>query len=475
MASALTFSGLGSGIDFSKITEAILAERSRPLNQLQAKKDSLTNRNTALKSLNGLLISLKEAAKALTDQNLGSNRSATSTASNYVSATATSAATNGTINVEVTRLATKYAEASTAFNSTTASFLTSDGGGGFQTATFELKKGGSSFETPKTFTINASENTLEKLRDKINAADAGVTAAIVNVASSGTPQYKLVLNSKETGSANRIELVETSATGAGATLNMGSINPVGPVPDHSTLDASLKVNGLSISRSTNSVTDAITGVTFNLAGVGSANITVSNDTVSITNKLNAFAKAYNDVQDFIANQYKTGTGGKPSGVLAGDPTLRAIQEQVRSIVTKDSTDNGGAFKSLAEIGIGRDSSGRMSIDNAILSEKLDKSLSDLQALLSGKTTDKKGIAHSLETTFNTLSDSISGVVQTAINGNTNSINSLEKSINAQLDRMAALKKSLTIQFGAAEKAISQLNGQGSSLSNIMKSLEPKSS
>jgi flagellar hook-associated protein 2 len=460
-----TISGLGSGINFSQITEAIIAQRSRPINQMTTQRATLDSRVSALKDLNAKLIALTEAARALTDQTLGTGRVASSSATDIVAATSASTAALGTLSVNVTRLATSFSQASRSYASASTAVLA----GGATSATFELRKGGASSGT--AITIDSSNNSLEGLRDAINAAGAGVTATIVDLNGDGT-QNQLVLTSAETGAQGRVELVETTGTGTGADLNLRSLNPPGST-DYSLLDAAVTVNGLTITRPTNTISDAVSGLTLELKAAGQATVTVAGDTKTLGDKVSAFVDAYNAVQDFIAGQYALDVNGKPKGVLAGDPTLRTAQEQLRAAVSGSSTANGGAFSNLTEIGIGRDASGKLTLDQAKLDDKLKSSFSDVRALFSGLTAGQTGLANSIYAASNSLSDSISGTVQTAIKGYTDSIRRLDDSIAAQQDRIDQLRDSLTRQFAAVDAAIGQLNNQGTALSNIIKSLQPR--
>jgi flagellar hook-associated protein 2 len=464
MAGAISFSGLGSGLDFSKLVEAAVADRMRPVARLQAKGAELTKRGDALKQLNGKLAVLTEAAKALTNQDAGTGRVSLSSDTKVVTTTNTSAAATGTINLSVTRLAAGLTQASRAYASTSGAVLA----GGAPEATFELRKGGAA--TGTAITINSANNTLTGLRDAINAANAGVSAAVVDVDGRGT-QFKLVLSSNETGAAGRVELVETTATGTAADVALTSLNVTGG--DFTQLDASLSVNGLAITRSSNTISDAVTGVTFSLKGAGAASVSVTSNSSDVTQKLQAFVAAYNDVQDFVAAQYKTDGGGRPTGVLAGDPTLRSVQQQLREAVGGSSTANGGAFTNLTQIGVGRDGNGKLTLDTAALGEKLTSSLADVKALLAGKTASDKGLANSIHDAYSRLSDTVSGTVQTAITGYQSSVRNIDKSISDQVSRIEVLRQSLSRQFAAADAAINQLNGQGSSLTNILDSLKPK--
>ncbi len=454
-----SFSGLGSGIDFSQLTDSIVAEKSRPISQLQSRGTQIGKINDAFKQLNAKLATLTEAVNALTNKELGKGRQASSSATDKVIPTATATAATGTYTVAVTRLATNFSQASRVYTAASDAVLA----GGATTATFELRLGNAT--TGTAITITSGNNSVTGLRDAINAANAGVTAAIVDTNGSGT-QNKLVINSTATGTTGRVQLVETTATGTGADLALASLNPPGATVDFSDLDASFAVNGLALTRSSNTVADAVTGVTFNLLSSGNSTIKVTANTSELENKIKSFVTAYNDVQDFIAGQYTKDATGRPSGLLAGDATLRSIQTQLRSTVGSSFAENGGTLSNLTQVGIGRDANGKLTIDNTVLSQSLASSFTDTRALFSGSSSTHTGLANKFHSAFKGLSDDVTGVVKNAITGNENSIKALNKSIGDQLARISALRQSLTRQFAAADAAINQLNSQGTSLTNL---------
>ncbi len=464
MASSVNFSGLGSGIDFGVVRDAIIAQRSKPVTLLQNKVSSFSNRIDALKQLNASLAVLTTAAEALTVRDLGAGRTATPVNTAVATASAASSAGLGNYNLNITRLASNLAQASRSFSSTSDPILA----GGATAATFELRQGGSA--TGTAITIDSSNNSLAGLRDAINAANAGVTASIIDVNGDGTGQ-ELVLNSATTGASGRVELVETTSTGTLTDLNIRSLNP--PDGDFTKLDASLSVNGLGIIRATNTISDAIAGVTLNLKTTGTTNVAVTEST-DIEAKINSFVTAYNAVQSLIAKQYSKDASGHPTGVLAGDSTLRSAQTQVRDALGAVSDTNGGAFTSLAEIGVAADNNGVLSLDSAVFNAKLKSNPDDVKALLYGKTVSDQGVFQKFDVASKGLSDSISGSVQTAIVGYQTSITSLNSTITDRLAALDRLKTSLTNQFAAADAAIGQLNGQGTALTNIIKSLQGNS-
>lgn len=459
-----TFSGIGSGIDFDVIRDAILDQRRRPVTQLQQRVTDLNTRIESLRQLNTALAALTTATEALTDRDLGNGRSGSSSDNSIATATANSSASIGAFDVTVSRLASNLAQASRSFSSTTTAVLA----GGATNGTFELRKGGAA--TGTAITIDSQNNTLEGLRDAINAANAGVNASIVDVNGDGTG-YQLVLNSNDSGAVGRVELVETSATGTLTDLNIRSLNP--PDGDFAKLDAQFSVNGLAITRSTNTVSDAVAGVTLTLKKAGSVAVSVGQST-DIENKLRSFITAYNTIQEAIANQYKKDSKDRPTGILAGDPTLRSVQRQLRDATSSVSLDNGGIFTALNDLGITKDESGNLSLDSASFNEKLRTNPDDVKALLFGAADAQEGLFEKFKAVSASLSDSITGSVQTAITGYQSSVTGLNARISDRLAILQKLNTSLTNRFSIADAAIGQLNGQGTAINNLIKTLQSSS-
>lgn len=455
-----SFSGLGSGIDFSIIRDAILDQRARPVTQMQSRVSDYNSRIDSLKQLNTALAALTTASEAMTSRDLGTGRSASSSDSSVLTASAAGTASLASYDINVARLATNLAQASRSFSGADQPVLF----GGATTATFELRKGGAA--TGTVITIDSGNNTLAGLRDAINAANTGVTASIVDVSGDGTG-HQLVLNSKDSGAAGRVELVETTATGTLADLNIRSLNP--PDGDFAKLDSQVTINGLTISRATNSISDAIGGVTLNLKKIGASTVGVGQST-DIENKLRGFITAYNAIQEAIASQYKKDGSNRPTGVLAGDTTLRSVQRQLRDATNSLASANGGSFEALSDLGISKSETGMLTLDPAAFAEKLKNNPDSVKAFLYGATDAQEGFFEKFTTVAKGLSDNITGSVQTAITGYQSSITNLNARIADRLAALARLKESLTKQFSITDSAIGQLNSQGTALTNIMTSL-----
>ena len=463
MGNNISFSGLGSGIDFNLVRDAIIASRSRSITVLQNKVGTFNQRIEGLKELNVGLAGLISASEALTDRTLGFGRATNTSAAAIATAQSEASTTLGAYDLNITRLASTLTQTSRSYATEDTAVLA----GAATTATFELRTGGSAEGTE--ITIDSTNNTLAGLRDAINAADAGVTATIIDVQGDGSSN-QLVLTSDETGSAGRVELFETTATGTLADLNVSTVNPSGG--NFADLDAEFSINNLTINRSSNVVSDAINGVTFTLKDIGTATVSVT-ESSEIENKLKSFIIAYNAAQGFIGAQYQTDATGRPTGVLAGESTTRSVQRQLRDVVRTTSENNGGNLTNLFELGVEIDENGLLELNTAVLNERLADSSEDVRSLLYGKTESDTGVFQQVESITKSLGDSITGSVQTAITGYESSISNLGKTISSRLDNINRLRDSLTRQFAAADAAIGQLNGQGTALANIIKSLEPR--
>ena len=123
--------------------------------------------------------------------------------------------------------------------------------------------------------------------------------------------------------------------------------------------------------------------------------------------------------------------------------------------------------------MGRTETAELTLDTSVLNARLQSNPTDVTALLFGKTTGNTGLFNSIHSAYSALSDSVTGAVQSALNGYATSIKTLNKSIADQTDRIAILKASLTRQYAAVDAAIGQMNGQGSALTGIVSALNGK--
>ncbi len=271
---------------------------------------------------------------------------------------------------------------------------------------------------------NAADSATA-IRDAINlkTTDTGVSAEIDG---SG----KLVLKNSSGG---KIELV--TANGAAATTGLlasDGTNTTTATALQAAQDAKFTFNGINMQRSTNSITDIITGATISLNKVTSSNVNLSirQDTTGIPDLVNTFVSAFNSASSKIKDLTAYNSDTKKSGSLQGVSDVASLYSTFASIITSQSK-NGA---SLMDYGFSLDKTGMLSVDMTTLNSKLSENPSALEALFRGSSTVKNAKYTALMSA--TTTDTVGGFGDIVINGvsiigvNTSSTNTAEQ--NAQL-------------------------------------------
>lgn len=286
------------------------------------------------------------------------------------------------------------------YNSATSIRLLSTNGtpitiGGTDPAAAGLTAGAGGSNLAGTFTydssplkgvvIDGTNNTLEGIRDAINKADIGVNASIINDGS-GTP-YRLVLSSTKTGekTSMKIRLEGDSGNPADAGLsNLLAYDPAGTTRNMqqtaAAQDTKATVNGIAVSSASNSISEAIQGVTLNVLKTGSTTLAINKDSGTLKSNLTNFVKAYNDLDKAIKDMTGYDPESKKAGVLQGDFTTQTVQAQLRKMMGAPITGLSGSLTNLSQVGITFDKSGQLSLDNAKLQKAIDGNFNDIASL-----------------------------------------------------------------------------------------------
>ncbi|MBS0339487.1 MAG: flagellar filament capping protein FliD, partial [Proteobacteria bacterium] len=358
--SSISSLGVGSNLDLSGLLTQLKTAESQPLVALEAKAKSYTSKLSAYGQVQSALESLQSSAKKLGDPALFQAVTGTPTVSGILAASSTDASSAGNYSITVSQLAQAQSviakgqvSSSTAIGSgkVTIDFGTVSGGT-LDPATGTY--GGAAFaadasRAAKSITIDSSNNTLTGIRDAINAADAGVTASIVNDGS-GTP-FRLVLLSKETGAASSMRI---SVDGDAALQNLLGNDPAGTQNLQQTLaaqDAKLTVNGIAVSSGTNTVKEAIQGTTLTLVQTGTTGLSMKANTAAMKTAINDFVKAYNALQSTAKSLTAYDADTKTGAALMGDSTTRNLMNRVRQVLTSPQASGTNEVKVLNEIGV----------------------------------------------------------------------------------------------------------------------------
>ncbi|MDO9372648.1 MAG: flagellar filament capping protein FliD [Gammaproteobacteria bacterium] len=397
---AISAAGLGSGLDVNAIVSQLMGLERQPLTALDRKEAVFQAKISAYGNIKSTLSSFQTAVRGISDISKFQVFKATSADTTLYTATATSTATAGSYGVEVVRLAKAHklttagqASSTATIGAGTATTLTFDfgtvgggtlGGDGKYTGvsrTFDLNP----LKSTKTVTVNNTNNTLEGVRNAINNANIGVTATILNDGGAGTP-YRLVLTSSDTGAANSLRVaVSGDATVQGllaydstATQNLAQTDTALHAGSN---DAQIKVDGFTVTKASNTITDVIAGVTLNLVKAGVATtLTVARDTAAVKGAVESFVKAYNDIQKTITGLTAYNASTKQGAILQGDYSAVGVLSQIRGKLNSAIQYSGGTLTLLSQVGISFQKDGSLTLDSTKLDTAITNNFNDIAKL-----------------------------------------------------------------------------------------------
>lgn len=386
-----------SAIDVNSIVSSLMSVERQPLTLIANQKSAFEAKLSAYGTLKSALSTFQTSVGALASASKFNAQSATSATPSVFTATANGSATIGDYAITVNQLAKSQKIALDGVANTTDVIGTGKLTIAFGTyapaivspatpASFTDNPDKASFEV----TIDSSNNTLAGVRDAINAANGGVTATIVN---DGTAN-RLVITSKETGEVNGLKITVADDDG-NATDNNGlsklAYDPLATAGSgknmsqlQAPLNALLNIDGIDVVKASNTVSDAIEGVTINLLTTSNSqavNLGVASDQAKIKESVTAFVDAYNKVMDTLKTLTKFDEAGKSSGKLLGDATARSITSQLKTVIGK-TVDTGGTITSLTDIGVGFQRDGKLALDSTKLTNAITNNFDDIAALFS---------------------------------------------------------------------------------------------
>lgn len=380
-----------SVLDINSIVSQLMAAERRPLTKLAAQEAGYQAKLSAYGSVKGAVSSFQAALQALNTPSKFQSVTATASDSAVFSASATSTAVPGTYSLDVSSLAQPQklvaagqASSSAAIGAGTATTVTFDFGtisggafadGVYSGASFVSNGGGT-----KSITIDSSNNSLQGMRDTINAAKLGVTATIINDGS-GSP-YRLALAADHSGIDQSLKI---SVSGDAAINSLLEHNPAGTqnlTETATAKNANLKINGVAVTKTSNTISDVVEGVTLNLNKETSspASLTVARDTNSIKTSINSFVKAYNELSGTLKNVSAYDASAKKGAILQGDATVRSLQTQLRAMIGTPVEGAPGELKTLASIGVSFQKDGTLAVDQGKLGAAMSNHFDEIASL-----------------------------------------------------------------------------------------------
>ncbi len=303
---SMMVSGLTSGIDWDDMVHQLMEVERRPVLLMNDRMAGLERARTAWQSINGALLALKTAAESPASGSLWSAMRVSSSDRTVATATAEAGALQGTYTLEVDSLATAQRVASDQVPDASAP-LEYEG-------SFEIGVGAA-----EAVVVQLDQgDSLVDIRDAINAAGAGVSAAVID--------NRLVVTADQVGEENQIHLAEV---GEGTVLaELGLLD--GAAFKHqlaAAADAHFSVGGLAIQRGSNTIDDVVAGVTFDLLQAGQSVISVRPDSHAMAGAVRTLVDRYNSTAGAIRDARKA-----DGGALSGDSTLRRLESDLSRLL-----------------------------------------------------------------------------------------------------------------------------------------------
>ncbi len=449
--------GLGSGLDVASIVSQLMVIESQPKTQLATAATKIQTQISEVGKVTSALSKLRDLSSKLSSNSFWQQTVATSSSSD-VSVTSSSSALAANYSVAVQQLASSQALiGGQSFSSSTAAV-------GAGTLTIELGSWGTnqttftaaSVPSSASITVGATD-TVETLRDKINAAGIGVTASILSDASGA----RLVMRSKSTGASNAFRTSVSGATGGVASLGYDPSSGVtGATQTKAAADAKATVDGVAVTSSTNTFANVLDGVSLiaNAVTTSSANVTVASDTATLKKAMQDFAAAYSELNALISTDTKYDAANRKAGPLQGDSSIVAVQTSMRGLLSASSSAS-SSYARLSDAGFELQRDGSLTVN----ATKLDNAVSNFGQLKALFVDNPSNVA-SAEGFGKQFYDKAYSMLTTGglINARSTALtDKLQRNQKAQdvLDqRLAQTQVRLQKQYSALDTRIASLNG-----------------
>jgi flagellar hook-associated protein 2 len=343
MSQGITFSGLSSGLDINGIVGQLMNLERIPIQRIQRQQALLTQDQSVYSGFRSRITSFTSALSGLNQASTFNPLTANSSTAETATLSASSTAIEGTYELKVFKLAQAHKISSTAQSSTTDPLA--------QTGVFKVNG--------KEITVEATDS-LSSIAGKINGADAGVTASLIN---GGAGKAYLTLTAKESGAGSEISLESVSGT---ALSSLGGI----ATEILAAQDAEFELDGLGLTSSKNEINDVIPGSTLtlrkaNIDGSQKSTLSIAKDSEALKTKLREFRDSFNSVIDFIRQNSAFDSESYKSGPLFGNTTAAQVETSMNDVLLRSV--GTGTIKNLTQLGFSLDEDGRVTFDESAFS------------------------------------------------------------------------------------------------------------
>jgi flagellar hook-associated protein 2 len=431
--SVISFGGLATGLDTGSIIAQLLAVRSQPMYRLQSQVAAYESQQQAVDILKGYCSELLATVQDLDSGSEFGAFTASSANESIFTATASNSASAGFHNITVNSLASAQKDISQGFDG-----LEDQIGVG----AIGIVINGESTD----IVIDSENNTLDGLKNAINNSGVAVQASIIYDGNE-TGGYHLVLTASETGTDNAFVVLPNLSGGT--------------APVFSTIEtasnAEVIIDTVTVSSQTNSVTDALTGISLNLHSTdpGQSNeLTVATDGEAIAEKIQSFVDAYNLLYGYMEDQKLEGAD------LRGNSILRSVSNRINMIMT--SALPGMDISMLYQVGVKQGEDNLLEFDSSTFNEMLAEDYNGVQNLFVSND-ENSGPVYLLGIALDDMTDSIDGIFKISADSFDSRIERCESSILRYQDSLDSYEEMLAAKFNAMEQLVASFQAQGSYL------------
>lgn len=489
MASPITFSGLGSGLDTAAIISAMLGVERVPIEQLEDRAKLEQDKITLLNTFRSKVENLRTKSNALGTESTFLAFKVSASETGVATISAAGAASAGTHTLTVNSLATTDRWAFNGVTDPTTDLATVDG----QQVNFEYD---GNFYSVR---VDAATSSLNDIAAAVNGElDEAVSASVVNAGTTANPSWQLVLTAKDTGQDFRIENLTTNITGLSINGTGPDANGVAQSVNNISVgnNAVAIIDGLLVERTSNDFSDVLPGVSISVLDADpnkTIQFTVEPDKAAIKNKIKEFTDAYNDVIKFVRDQNKYDPEKGPGGKLFGDGALRSIESTMRATMFGQSAADVAAdttgFGTARLLGIETQADGSLKINDAVMDAKMTEDLDafadlfvDVDGFSNGgavvgtpayynDVTADSGLgsllARNIDKLVKSYTDasgfSAKGLFDARVESITANIKTINQRVEQREQRLERYEQQLTTRFAALEKLMAQLQSQQASL------------
>jgi len=454
--------GLATGMDTTSIINQLVAVERQPIQRYEEEILELQTTKDAWRDINSRLSNLENKVTPLKLSSTFNSNTANSSNEGVVTATVSNGADEAAYSVTVHETAKSQ-------------------------RMFGSQLEGFSAAVDDEITLNSTKigidagDSLKDISSKINEAEAGVKASIVD--------NRLVLETSETGEVNALDPADTSSISAQGTIlkDLGILgedvdgNKIIANEAQKATNAEIDINGISgITSATNTFSDTVEDVTFNInpdalasneTGTAFAAVSITKDTDKAVNAVQGFVDQYNSVMNFVDGKTDYDEEQEKAQILQGDSTAMRLQMKLRTMVTSKVKDS-GELKTLSSVGIEIDRDGVMSFDSAKFKEAFNETPDEVSDIFraSSDTDGFDGMAQRMDGYLDQLMQTNSGLIPRRLDFFDNRISSLNEDIEDVERKVELTRDRYVEQFAAMESAISDMNQQMSWMQSQLSSM-----